>query len=211
MDELKAITRCAHCKRIGHWHRVSRTPQGQGQRATPPGLHPGGEGLPAGYQMLPALPGDGPCGEYECGEPERLVLSRISTVLRMAFSPMRTSLAFCQVLARIVTATGVSLVLHTNLKNMSMKSFGKQHISHDRSLSSRSTARPRTWRDPCPEIDERCCATVDTGCQRIAVGRETLDALQRSSTSQRWCLRQSDTRSRAGPFLISLPFMMFCR
>ena len=112
----------------------------------------------------------------------------------------------------------------------------------------REDHQPRTWRDPQPDIDERCCATLDTGCQRMAVGRDTLNALTqampqditigtlpqehrfrsvhgRSSTSRVASIPTSlghkgsvlrpaifeDLGSRGAPFLISLPFMMFCR
>ena len=111
-----------------------------------------------------------------------------------------------------------------------------------------NVTRSRTWRDPQPEIDERCCATLDTGCQRMAVGRDTLGSLSqampqeltigtlpqehrfrsvhgRSSTSRVAVIPTSlghkgsvlrpaifeEQGSRGAPFLISLPFMMFCR
>ena len=98
---------------------------------------------------------------------------------------------------------------------------------------------------PCPE---ELCATIDTGCQRMAIGLETLQRLDQSLpdgfqsylTKQEHRFRSvhgtSTTRytaaiptslgnkgsvlrpaifdtpeSRSAPFLISIPFLMFCK
>ena len=98
------------------------------------------------------------------------------------------------------------------------------------------------------EVDEALCATIDTGCQRTAVGRETLNRMLAkqpkgtkhylkdevhmfksvngtSKTSQVACVPSSlgpqgcilrpavfdEGVSSKAPFLISLPFLIYCR
>ena len=101
---------------------------------------------------------------------------------------------------------------------------------------------------PTNEVDESLCATIDTGCQRTAVGRETLDRMiasqpkgtkhylkdevhlfksvnGTSKTSQVACIPSSlgpqgcilrpavfdEGMSSKAPFLISLPFLIYCK
>ena len=109
-------------------------------------------------------------------------------------------------------------------------------------------AQRRTWRDPMPRINEDCCATIDTGCQRMAIGQTTLDLLAQAITKEvsigkipqthkfksvhgksetthvatvptslghRGAILRPATfanvESTHAPFLISLPFLLFCR
>ena len=109
-------------------------------------------------------------------------------------------------------------------------------------------AQRRTWRDPMPRINEDCCATIDTGCQRMAVGQTTLDLLAQAITKEvsigkipqihkfksvhgrsetthvatvptslghRGAILRpaifANVESTHAPFLISLPFLLFCR
>ena len=108
------------------------------------------------------------------------------------------------------------------------------------------TPKPQMIREP--DIPEEACATIDTGCQRMAIGYDTLQKLAnylpdelsvglipqehrfrsvhgRSATTHVASLPTSigpkgsllrpavfeNEESRRAPFLISLPFLLFCR
>lgn len=44
-------------------------------------------------------------------------------------------------------------------------------------MDSERNRKPETITKHDPEVNEDFCATIDTGCQRIAVGQETLELI----------------------------------
>ena len=127
-------------------------------------------------------------------------------------------------------------------------SFGHPEIPEHEVMWSETSRPSRNWRDPAPAIDEDCCATIDTGCQRMAIGQTTLDLLSQAlpqditvgTIPQKHKFRtvngKSETthiatiptslghkgstlrpaifshpESSKAPFLISLPFLLYCR
>ena len=303
VDELKAITRCAKCKKVGHWHRECPENKGKGKEVY--FLEPSGGdfeeasfcGLlefekdyhadipeakdnhpldykeektenvteikteqPMDYLVEPATyPETDPAENLGLGEAATDMLKKTDCsepptepICRHQEQTGHGEI-FEENLKGELPGFGSYKVHHTGLYDRTLKETDSEVLWTDADLSRRRTGgaqatRPRTWRDPQPEIDERCCATLDTGCQRMAVGRDTLSSLSqampqeltigtipqehrfrsvhgRSSTSRVAIIPTSlghkgsvlrpaifeESGSRGAPFLISLPFMMFCR
>ncbi|CAE7276334.1 unnamed protein product [Symbiodinium sp. CCMP2592] len=69
------------------------------------------------------------------------------------------------------------------------------------------------WYATALAVPEEHCATVDTGCQRTAVGRATLDKYLKGQPSGIAVAYKNiiDGVSQNAPFLLSLPFLLYCR
>ena len=226
VEELKSITRCAKCKKMGHWHReCPEFAKGKGKEIH--FLEPSGDSFEEASfcGLLEKI--DEHLEDYHEARPEKETIHELNLLETMKAdfdrsletdllenpgdgeqAAVSTTRSKCSPEPPIEPSKhepgrdqpdqatfskdhdGDSLsdfgsyndrmpcfeTVNEEIRGTEHEIFWKERISHDRNQET-DRRTTRTWRDPCPEIDERCCATLDTGCQRMAVGRETLDVL----------------------------------
>eukprot|EP00435_Cladocopium_sp_Y103_P068193 s512_g31.t1 len=226
IEEIKKITKCANCHRVGHWHRECPEPPRErdqhlleSEEAIFCGLlETDGSDRPSESQtVLSAIasPDSPPVGSFDVGssEPNFQVADCQPT------SPYKD---------RSLGKEDWEILFGEGLSNTTLVSTNPTNVNHS--------------------IPEEACATVDTGCQRMAIGYETLRQLTqhlpeelsvqlqpqehrfrsvhgRSSTTHVAAVPTGlgkkgsllkpavfeNEESRHAPFLISLPFLLFCR
>ena len=255
IEELKKITRCGNCKQVGHWWKecpkkkekeahlvtLDNPPEVESEEATfcglveiepqedldfketethdePYGLHRAEEDLTR--SRLSRDPGEDPLFLTITQEP----------VIRDAMNGRDTPDHFEVSSAKEAYNDRCSDGYHDVLFQEGLGNLG-----------------PKTPQNP-PLVPEDACATIDTGCQRMAIGYDTLQKLAqhvpdelsvnlvpqthkfrsvhgRSSTTHVASIPTSvgpkgsllrpavfeNEESRTAPFLISLPFLLFCR
>ena len=230
IEELKKVTKCGICKKTGHWWRECPHKDKEKEAHV---LENRLERLAESEEALF-------CGHMEL-QPQEPDVSRSNRLSpRIQDHDHGVDERFLK------EPTGHSAV------RSAYKDRASEVLFHDHEAEGASTkgsvARndPPLIRDHVIHDDE--CATIDTGCQRMAVGRDTLHRLAdrlpdelpinlvrqghrfrsvhgRSSTTHvadlptslgpngsllRPAVFDSEERRQA-PFLLSLPFLMFCR
>ena len=233
IEELKKVTKCGNCHKTGHWHRECPEPPRERE-----------------HHYL----------EYEeavfCGMLEKED-SRESAVVQPDLDSYPSS-AGSNHQDHSSTAGGGSQDLlgpEGSVKPTSpyndrsdVLGFREVFFSEDRSQAMLGTSKTPLANQHSPQDLEDACATIDTGCQRMAIGIDTLRRLSnhlpdilpvqlhrqehrfrsvhgRSSTKHVASIPSAlggrgsllkpavfeEGESRSAPFLISLPFLMFCK
>ena len=230
VEELKKVTKCAICRKPGHWHK--ECPDKDRDRGAPKEAHVLEEAIFCGH--LEEHPGEGaflPGGERLSDE--------ISADVPGHGGPGSSD--------RRLMAPHVESAYMAELQGDPWE--GGSSSDHD-IFGVMYGESPKLVSEPVrsnPYPDE-CCATIDTGCQRMVVGRQTLERLAQrlppglpvrtkdqthrfksvhgiSSTQVVAAVPTSigqkgsyfmpavfdNPESVAAPFLISLPFLISCR
>ena len=164
IDELKKITRCGHCKQVGHWWK--ECPKKNREKET---HHlESEEAIFCGWMEEPA-------DDLSPGE-EHLTCSRMSQ------DPPEDRHVFSEVIPSSTVTDGdhpselgsyevVSARAAYNDRNGNSPEM-EIHFAEGR---GDQTPKPQMIREP--DIPEEACATIDTGCQRMAIGYDTLQKL----------------------------------
>ena len=165
VEELKRKTRCSVCHQIGHWHRDRECP-GKAEASKEVQLLESDEAL-----FIHFL-------EYQDYKNEQQAevhhLSRDDE-----WNPLQEAVSQWRAVRAAPQATSDHGVTADEPASAS-----------DRVYKERSPPIEAFWSEKCFEhlrrsdIDERSCATVDTGCQRAAIGLETLYKLQSAQPKQ---------------------------
>ena len=213
IEEIKKITRCGNCLRTGHWHRECTEPpreRDQHLLETEEAVFCGLLDHETTGETLSAVASldSPPVGSFAVAEPEP-----------------NSNVADCQ---------PTSPYKDRNVGDEDWEILFGEGLSNTKLVSTNPP--------------EEACATVDTGCQRMAIGYETLRRLSphlpeelgvqlqpqehrfrsvhgRSSTTHVAAVPTGlgkkgsilkpavfeNEESKHAPFLISLPFLMFCR
>ena len=218
IEELKKVTRCGICKKLGHWHR--ECPDANKDQH----LLETDEATFCGF-LIP-----------DADEPNANFVDRGSFPIEEEPKPD--------------AAVGSDdVVSATSPYNDRSRGFEDWEVFLGEKSDNMTVPPPNHHRGSFTStFDDEACATIDTGCQRMAIGLETLkkmsehipDNLQiqlhkqehrfrsvhgKSSTSHvasiPSCLGHKGSLlrpavfenegSRNAPFLISLPFLMFCK
>ena len=235
IQELKKITRCGHCKQVGHWwkecpkkNQEKETHHLESEEAIFCGwMEETDDGLPPGEEQLT-------CSRLSQDPDQDHQVSHGLNLTEVADECSPTSEMNSY---EIVSARAAYNDRYGNSPEMEI------HFAEGR---GDQTPKPQKLREL--DIPEEACATIDTGCQRMAIGYETLQKLAnylpdelsvglipqehrfrsvhgRSSTTHVASLPTSigpkgsllrpavfeNVESRKAPFLISLPFLLFCR
>ena len=232
IEELKKVTKCGICKKPGHWWK--ECPQRDKEKEAHVLEVPLTQNLESEEALF--------CGLVETDRlpPEEHLSScnRLSRDFSEPADPSVDGHYFSTVGEAPKPAQSVYKVRdHEVLFEEHESVSGEDPINIE---------RPPTLRDTPVHEDE--CATIDTGCQRMAVGQDTLSRMAkrlpdglsvnlvrqvhrfrsvhgRSSTQHVANLPSSlgpkgsllkpavfeSGESRAAPFLLSLPFLLFCR
>ena len=255
VDELKKVTRCGHCKQVGHWWK--ECPKRKEKEAHMVTL----ESLPEVESEEATF-----CGLVEIDEPEDIEPKEIQLVdVPHKLFPAEEDLTCSRLSNDPVTDP---VFLPTTQEPVVLDAMnGRESPDQIDVVSARGAYNdrchdcfheilfqeglgnrgPNTPQNP-PLVSEDACATIDTGCQRMAIGYETLQKLAhyvpdelsvnlipqshkfrsvhgRSSTTHVASIPTSvgpkgsllrpavfeNEESRNAPFLISLPFLLFCR
>ena len=273
LSEAKAKSRCSKCHQIGHWHKDPECPRNQsGNGATnkpkeinylekgkvlesdegifcglldvhPPGLHPGQGEL--SEKRAANEPGE------ESGNPDSqsFVSSHFGQVVTVGaedLEPSDRQSEFGRVYKdHCESSCDVCGSLVSGPQLCSNDGCGKNRGKEHELFYGVVDGLDRTGSDSTPD---ELCATIDTGCQRMAIGVETLKKLDAAlpdglhtvlvpqehrfrsvhgtsstnfvaviptSLGPRGSLLRpavfSNKESCHAPFLISLPFLLFCR
>ena len=249
LSEAKAKSRCTKCQQIGHWHRDPECPHNQpGFRNKPKEVNYMVEGPQSEEAIF--------CGVLDCEKIGEI------TSTSAANTPEQAEIFECfpgQLRQNQLSSGGPKLdqsgdgsastpvvykdPLQTCVGCASLGVEGFQGNEYPVLWNETVGKKPRVRYSP----NEDLCATIDTGCQRMAIGLNTLrrldqalpSGLQRSIVPQEHRFRSvhgtSTTKyvaaiptslgqrgsllrpavfetsaSRDAPFLISLPFLMFC-
>ena len=208
IEALKKKTRCAKCKQIGHWHRECPNP------AKPKDAH-----------------------YLEAGSEEVLFLHYLDFL--DSKKEKRPSTA---------SSSSSTTVFPRAVLNHHATGAGREHDASAYMCSALGLPHELLYMHDSVQADEDACATIDTGCQRTAVGKETLDRMIAryppevqacyrpeehvfksvnglSRTKKVACIPASlgpggcilrpavfeEGQTSKAPFLISLPFLLFCR
>ena len=264
IDELKSMTRCRNCGRVGHWHRECTEPKREKNAKEINFLEPEEFDEASFCGWMEINDEDMDCIEKPDKEDnlEKVEKERYETETPNV-DALEKQTAFC---LRSSSESEVRRSASFERVDQDSKpvfsepeairsykdpiwSFTDRSETPEHEILWHDDGRPRrTWREPTPPIDELCCATIDTGCQRMAVGQTTLDLLSQAlpkevavgklQQSHRFrsvhgksetthiatvptslghkgaVLRPaifSQPESRNAPFLISLPFLLYCR
>ena len=232
IEELKKVTKCGICKKPGHWWK--ECPQRDKEKEAHVLEVPLTKNIESDEALF--------CGlvEHDQDTPEehRSSCNRLSREFSEPVDPTEDGHQFSTVGPDLEPAPSVYKVRDHDVL------FGE--LEPVSSGVSDSVEWPVTLRDT--PINEDECATIDTGCQRMAVGHETLSRLAnrlpeglsvnlvrqvhrfrsvhgRSSTQHVAALPTSlgpkgsllrpavfeNEESKQAPFLLSLPFLLFCR
>ena len=253
LSEAKARSKCSKCGQVGHWHKDPECPRNQGGTSS--------SGKPKEINFVEKAIRDVSEEAIFCGHVE-MVATGLNSPECSTQNPPATDRE---------DATSVETDVQTKDQFGSVDTSKFCPTYKDRvqvgnvvisgscggvdGMCDSEKGYPVFWgelldgqsRNPTPCPDE-LCATIDTGCQRMAIGLDTLqrldqclpDGLQSQLTRQDHKFRSvhgtSTTRyaaviptslgskgsllrpaifdtpeSRTAPFLISLPFLMFCR
>ena len=244
IEEVKKVTRCGNCKRIGHWWKECPFKDGGEKEAhvlTQETTNETDEAYFCGYMLEEQ---DIPVEPF----PDRESSSRLSRQDRESVDETSgsSSLLFE---APSIEGLPVTIIGDDDFKpapcayNDRVDDLPPKELYFAEGLM-------RDVRSVSPEssFPESACATIDTGCQRMAIGMQTLKCLAdhlpadlpvglvpqehrfrsvhgRSTTSHVASLPTSlgpsgallrpavfeNPESTHAPFLISLPFLLFCR
>lgn len=231
IEELKKVTKCGNCHKTGHWHRECPEPPREREQHY----------LESEEVIF--------CGMLEKEDPT-------AAGVQADFDQSHTVTGE----ESFVSSPTVGDMNHPSEVEGSFKPMSPYNdrdvflgcrevfFSEDRSQAKLESSSNHHPQSPESQDHEDACATVDTGCQRMAIGIETLRRLShhlpdplsvqlhrqehrfrsvhgRSSTkhvasipsalgSKGSLLKPAvfeDGVSKEAPFLISLPFLMFCR
>ena len=208
IEALKKKTRCARCHQVGHWHKECPNP---------------------------AKPKENFYIENE--SEEALFLHYLDFV---DYQSSRSQVA--QTAAKSTAASSSDILSRPTAR------LGPENGESAYMCSALGLPHELMYVNDSAQVDEDSCATIDTGCQRTAIGKETLDRMISrypqgvqpcykpeehvfksvnglSRTQRVACLPASlgpggcilrpavfeDGQSSKAPFLISLPFLLFCR
>ena len=249
LSEAKAKSKCSKCGQIGHWHRDPECPRNQGK---PTSSNP---------KEVNLMETENPLVTEEaifCGHLEPVEVDKNITDEHVQPFPGKAR-DFC------VDAAGshVQILDQSEFSNFCQGYKDRVRDVDDASgcggcdVSGVCSQEPSFifWNEAKRELDWNCdetpdelCATIDTGCQRMAIGLNTLQKLDQalpnglqtqlnrqehkfrsvhgtsttkytaviptSLGSKGSLLRPAifdNPESRDAPFLISLPFLMFCK
>lgn len=193
IEELKLRTRCGICKRVGHWHRECPNKE-SGDIGKNPGAHekeahylsrgPEFDTNSEAYfcGLLDALPGDAVAAydqefvtkteDHEIGESSPTERHEWtlgpSAVDRRGTNSVPTFESFPEDLLEIAGSTDSFERQHSAAYTESV--FDLFHFENV--LSKCSHIKKTSY------FHEETCATIDTGCQRLAIGLDTLFKLQ---------------------------------
>ena len=191
IEELKLRTRCGICHRVGHWHRecpnkdkadIGKNSGGHEKEAHYLSRGPEFETSSEAYfcGLLDALPGDGLPGYNlnamkETNENE----TQGSSSTERDVTTLEASTGGSAGTKVVPNFESFPKDLHNNAG--STADFERQHhaaymesvfeLFHFENVLSRSCRNPSL---STPHFNEETCATIDTGCQRLAIGLETL-------------------------------------
>ena len=249
LSEAKAKSRCSKCKQVGHWHRDPECPHNQ------PGFH--NKTKEVNYMVENQQSEEAIfCGVLDCEKIDGPSTTEAPTVEQAAdFECFPDQLRQDQLSpgGSAVSANGdgsdsISVVykdpLQTGVGCASLGVEGFRGDEYPVLWNETVGKKPRIGYTP----NEDLCATIDTGCQRMAIGLNTLRRLDQAlppglqativpqehrfrsvhgtsttkyvaavptSLGQRGSLLRpaifETNASRDAPFLISLPFFMFCQ
>ena len=249
LSEAKAKSRCSKCKQVGHWHRDPECPHNQ------PGFH--NKTKEVNYMVENQQSEEAIfCGVLDCEKIDGPSTTEAPTVEQAAdFECFPDQLRQDQLSpgGSAVSANGdgsdsISVVykdpLQTGVGCASLGVEGFRGDEYPVLWNETVGKKPRIGYTP----NEDLCATIDTGCQRMAIGLNTLRRLDQAlppglqativpqeqrfrsvhgtsttkyvaavptSLGQRGSLLRpaifETNASRDAPFLISLPFLMFCQ
>ena len=208
IEALKKKTRCARCHQVGHWRKECPNP---------------------------AKPKENYYVENE--SEEALFLHYLDFV---DYQSSRSQVA--QTAAKSTAASSSDILSRPTARP------GPENGESAYMCSALGLPHELMYVNDSAQVDEDSCATIDTGCQRTAIGKETLDRMISrypqgvqpcykpeehvfksvnglSRTQRVACLPASlgpggcilrpavfeDGQSSKAPFLISLPFLLFCR
>ena len=235
IQELKKITRCGHCKQVGHWwkecpkkNQEKETHHLESEEAIFCGwMEETDVGLPPGEEQLT-------CSRLSQDPNQDHHVSQGLNLPEVADE--------CSHISEMDSYEVVSARAAYNDR------YGNHPEMEIHFAEGRGDLTPKPPKIRELDIPEEACATIDTGCQRMAIGYETLQKLAnylpdelsvglvpqehrfrsvhgRSSTTHVASLPTSigpkgsllrpavfeNVESRKAPFLISLPFLLFCR
>eukprot|EP00435_Cladocopium_sp_Y103_P033679 s671_g8.t1 len=262
LSEAKAKSKCSKCGQIGHWHRDPECPRNQ------PGGGGGGNSNMKSKEVNFVEKDENPlvideaifCGHVEMLDSRTSGTERSETDTLVSPECDRDGL---------VSSVAADVQINDHFGSVDPSNFDqmyKDRVQGDGLVNSGCLGDvafdcnpemgiPVFWNElskdqsrrpsPCPD---ELCATIGTGCQRMAIGLETLrqldqrlpEGLQSNLIKQEHRFRSvhgtSTTRfaaviptslgirgsllrpaifdtpeSREAPFLISLPFLMFCK
>jgi hypothetical protein len=154
IEQLKKVTKCGICHKVGHWHR--ECPE-RGQPSLKETHHlETEEAIFCGHlEHARSAEGDLTAGEVLCTEPGLATSATQAGNLKGDGSPSNAA---------------YRADLHDDMSCFEVY-FGSGHGTADE-----IHGKPQTHQQAC-NWDDATCATLDTGCQRMAIGRRTLEKL----------------------------------
>ena len=231
IEELKKVTKCAICRKPGHWHK--ECPDKDKDRNAPKEAHSLEEAIFCGHLEEHQ-------GGHDLSPGQDHLICEASVVPPADVAAGSSSLNGSHTAPPAESAYRVELLggPPTNGRHEVLSSVHECYLGERGNVSE--PMKPEQYPD--------ACATIDTGCQRMVVGRKTLEDLARClppdlpvrtkgqehrfksvhgiSNTQRVAMVPSSLGNRGSylmpaifdnpesvtaPFLISLPFLMACK
>ena len=170
IEELKKVTKCGICHQVGHWHRECPNPDPK----KPKEAHTleTEEAIFCGHLDLD----DG--GQGHCSEQE--VLSAEASETKASHGPV---FEFSKEVSNRETSTRSLDQPASSADRAYTASFHDYHEI----LFGEGLRKPVSASYPnrnLDQVNDDMCATVDTGCQRMAIGRRTLERLSEHAPSE---------------------------
>ncbi len=236
IEELKKVTKCGNCQKTGHWHRECPEPPREREQH----YLESDEVVFCG--MLEKDEAPGPADVQAGSEFSHFQVVEEASDFSPPVGDMNIHPSGLE--GTVVQPTSP----YNDRSGFDCLGYREVFFSEDKSQAMVGSSVHQSPCQPTTTIHEDACATIDTGCQRMAIGIETLRRLSthlpdilpvrlhrqehrfrsvhgRSSTkhvasipsalgSKGSLLKPAvfeEGESRHAPFLISLPFLMFCR
>ena len=227
IDQLKQVTRCGNCLKVGHWHRECTEPSRKGGKGVSNSsgaketmfievekdsdreaffcghldLEPLGDNArtpemkEAHALPLPTtgdLPGeadkpDGKAGSWDGQYGDREVLSPVGHEPRgeefLMAEDSPSVVLFSDQMECESSQSARAYKVHEENLNMNFWddengwNFSEKDVFEIHHVSPENPKERRRSNQSSGFINEECCATIDTGCQRMAIGASTLGRL----------------------------------